>query len=116
MAVVWEAAAKQEKKRRRSPQGRQDKGTLELLGWQNRYKGCTTVVQGMYDGCTRDQQARNALASPEQHARITPGAPCLPVAPNVITLIQGRFAFDLGTGRGQAGAALDTRRQCYDFT
>src|ERR1035441_4789156 len=31
-----------------------------------RYKGCTTVVQGMYNGCTRDVQGINTLAIPEQ--------------------------------------------------
>src|ERR1035438_4500374 len=29
-----------------------------------RYKGCTTVVQGMYNGCTRDVQGSNTLATP----------------------------------------------------
>src|ERR1019366_5042571 len=32
-----------------------------------RYKACTTVVQGLYDGCTRDAHRNNALATPEQH-------------------------------------------------
>src|ERR1017187_6166068 len=32
-----------------------------------RHKGCTTVVQRMYNGCTREQHARNTVATPEQH-------------------------------------------------
>src|ERR1039458_4288914 len=35
-------------------------------GTLNRYNACTTVVQGLYDGCTRDAHRNSALAMPEQ--------------------------------------------------
>src|ERR1039458_2472651 len=71
---------------------------------QRRDKGCTTVVQGMYNGCTREQQARNTGAMPEQ-CRSNTLAACSPGA-------QGRLSFR--SSRGGQSVPSSGLRECAD--